>query len=113
MEGHGEGWVCPRLLTEWVNRLGLVRGWGVGVGLGPLVGTPLEVRIACVGGSGLLNWDWTGRAVFLGHWNFRLASPLPLQECNLLKPLIKSILEVIKVSAKICSFSKLSLKQNL
>ena len=40
-------------------------------------------------------------------------SPPPLPECNLPKPLIKSILEVIKVSPKICSFSKLSLKQNL
>lgn len=40
-------------------------------------------------------------------------SPPPLPECNLPKPLIKSILEVIKVSAKICSFSKLSLKKNL
>lgn len=40
-------------------------------------------------------------------------SPPPLPERNLPKPLIKSILEVIKVSPKICSFSKLSFKQNL
>lgn len=39
--------------------------------------------------------------------------PPPLPECNLPKPLIKIILEVIKVSPKICSFSKLSLKKNL
>lgn len=66
-----------------------------------------------MGGTELLSWDWTERTVFLGLWIFKLAPPLPLQECNLLKPLIKSILEVIKVSAKICSFSKLSLKQSL
>lgn len=40
-------------------------------------------------------------------------SPPPLPERNLPKPRIKSILEVIKVSPKICSFSKLSFKQNL
>lgn len=38
-----------------------------------------------------------------------LSSRLP--ECNLPKPLIKSILEVVKVSPKICSFSKLSLRK--
>lgn len=38
-------------------------------------------------------------------------SPPPLPGCNLPNPLIKSILEVIKASPKICSFSKLSLKK--
>lgn len=73
VEGLGEGWICPRLPTKWVNRLGLALGQ-----LGPLVGTPSEVRRACVGGIGLWNRDWTWRAVFVGHQNFRLASPLPL-----------------------------------
>lgn len=60
--GLGEGWICPRLPTEWVNRLGLALGQ-----LGTLMGTSSGVRRACVGGIGLLNWDWTMIAVFLGH----------------------------------------------
>lgn len=87
---------------------------------------------ASTGGTGVLSGDSSGGeedmsgwrwAVELGQaWESSLPRLLdlqaglslpPLQECNLLKPLIKSILEVIKVSAKICSFSILSLKQNL
>lgn len=59
------------------------------------------------------------RAAGLGHGEAVPPGEMEPLSCltprihHLPKPLIKSTLEVIKVSPKICSFSKLSLKQNL
>lgn len=105
--GRGEWKIGSRLSAEELS------GWDWHLGnWGPKWGYPPPGRnkwgAGDTGAAGLAQ----GELSHLGHWSCCLSSPLPsLPECNLLKPLIKSILEVIKVSPKICSFSKLSLKK--